>query len=171
MSEPNKRPYDVDVVSKMLIINEKEAQAVRKIFAMYTKGASLTEIADELNRLGYMTKLDRAFGKTSLHDIIRNKKYCGYYVYNRRASAVGDKGNSHKDKPKEDIVEVKGAVPEIIFEDTYNKVQEIANGRKIKSGAYSTKRVYLLSGHVKCGHCCCNMTGDAHHSGKGIVTI
>lgn len=163
--------YDVDITTKKLIINESEAQAVRRIFELYNSHASLTEIADTLNSEGYMTKTGRKFSKNSLHDIICNKKYCGYYVYNRRAPENDGRGNSHKNKKSEDIVEAKGVVPSIISEEDYNKAMSIMNGRKAKSGANSAKRCYLLSGHVKCGHCGCNMTGDAHHNGKKTVTV
>lgn len=163
--------YDVDISTKKLVINKGEAQAVRKIFELYNKHASLTQIADTLNSDGYTTKKGNKFSKNSLHDIICNKKYCGYYVYNRRAPQIAGKGNSHKNKNKDDIVEVKGVVPAIITEEDYNNAMDIMNGRKIKSGANSAKRCYLLSGHVKCGHCDCNMTGDAHHNGKKIITV
>ncbi|MCM1165943.1 MAG: recombinase family protein [Lachnospiraceae bacterium] len=168
--------YDVDVVTKKLVINEKEAQAVRKIFDMYIKGASLTEIVNDLNQSGYVTKVGKAFGKSSLHEIIRNKKYCGYYVYNRReplkrCKGKRGKGNSHRDKPKDEIIEVKDGVPAIVSEEVFNRAQEISKSHEIKSGAYSAKQAYLLSGLVKCGHCGCNMTGDRHHSGKGIITV
>ncbi len=69
--------YDVDINTKKLVINEGEAQAVRKIFELYNKHASLTQIADILNSKGYTTKKGNKFNKNSLHDIIRNKKYCG----------------------------------------------------------------------------------------------
>lgn len=163
--------YDVDVVTKKLIINEEEARAVRLIFELHNKGLGFTKIIEALNSQGFTTKLGNKFGKNSLHDIIRNKKYCGYYVYNRRESEIYGKGNSHKNKSADEIVEEKGAAPAIISEEVFNKAQELMNNRKIKSGAYSAKRVYLLSGKVICGHCGCNMTGNAKYNGKGLLTV
>lgn len=163
--------YDVDIVTGKLVIIEEEAQAVRMIFELHNKGVSLTKISEALNAAGYTTKKGTQFGKNSLHDIIRNKKYCGYYVYNRRTGAKGGKINSHKDKYKDEIVEAKGAVPAIISEEVFNKAQELMNDRKIKAGAYSAKRIYLLSGKVICGHCGCNMTGNAKYNSKGTLTI
>ena len=163
--------YKVDVVTNKLVIVEDEARAVRTIFELHNKGVSLTQISEALNEAGFTTKLGNKFRKSSLHEIIRNKKYCGYYIYNRRTGAHDGKINSHKDKDKDEIVEVKGAVPAIISEEVFNKAQEIMNNRKIKSGAYSAKRVYLLSGKVICGHCGCNMTGNAKYNSKGILTI
>lgn len=163
--------YDVEVVTRKLVVKEDEAQAVRMIFELHNKGVSLTQISEALNKAGFTTKLGNIFGKGSLHEIIRNKKYCGYYVYNRRTGAKDGKINSHKNKDKDEIVEAKGAVPAIISEEVFNKAQELMNARKIKAGAYSAKRVYLLSGKVICGHCGCNMTGNAKYNSKGTLTI
>lgn len=163
--------YDVDIVTKRLVINEEEARAVRLIFELHNKGLGFTKIIEELNSQGFTTKLGNKFGKNSLHDIIRNKKYCGYYVYNRREKQINGKRNSHKNKNVDEIVKAKGTVPAIISEEVFNKAQELMNNRKIKSGAYSAKRVYLLSGKVVCGHCGCNMTGNAKYNGKGLLTV
>lgn len=163
--------YDVDIVTKKLTIIEDEARAVHMIFELHNKGVSLTQISDALNEAGFTTKLGNKFGKGSLHEIICNKKYCGYYVYNRRTGKLGGKVNFHKNKEKKNIVEAKGAVPAIISEEVFNKAQELMNNRKIKSGAYSAKRVYLLSGKVVCGHCGCNMTGNTKYNGKGTLTV
>ena len=163
--------YDVDIATKKLVINEAEAKAIRIIFELHNKGFSFTQITEALNALGFTTKMGNSFGKNSLHDIVRNKKYCGYYVYNRRESEIYGKGNSHKNKSADEIVEEKGAAPAIISEEVFNKAQELMNNRKIKSGAYSAKRVYLLSGKVVCGHCGCNMTGNAKYNSKGTLTV
>lgn len=163
--------YDVDKVTGKLFIIEEEAQAVRMIFELHNKGVSLTQISKALNERGFTTKLGNKFGKNSLHEIIRNKKYCGYYVYNRRTGAQCGKINSHKNKDKDEIVEAEGKVPPIISEEVFNKAQELMNNRKIKAGAYSAKRVYLLSGKVVCGHCGCNMTGNAKYNSKGTLTV
>ncbi|MCI5578947.1 MAG: recombinase family protein, partial [Oscillospiraceae bacterium] len=45
--------------------------------------------------------------QNSLHEIIRNKKYCGYYIFNRRMSKKFGKVNSHKNRPQEEIIEIK----------------------------------------------------------------
>jgi len=49
--------YDIDRDTKKLVVNPREAQAVRMIFAMYLDGHSYAEIADRLNLDGYRTKL------------------------------------------------------------------------------------------------------------------
>lgn len=65
--------YDVDPETKKLVINEKEADAVRLIFQMFNEGNGYMKIIKELNRQGYKTKTGIGFGKNSIHSIVRNE--------------------------------------------------------------------------------------------------
>ncbi|NJD03463.1 MAG: recombinase family protein [Ruminiclostridium sp.] len=82
--------YDVDPSTKKLVINEKEADAVRLIFRMYNEGSGYDRIIKELNHQGYKTKTGGSFGKNSLHNIIRNEKYTGVYIFNKLVSKYID---------------------------------------------------------------------------------
>lgn len=80
---------------KMYIINEEEVQAVKLIFDRYINGYSYSKIIDELNYLGYKTKIGNKFGKNSLHGILNNEKYTGVYVFNKtQRKGVDGKGSN-----------------------------------------------------------------------------
>ncbi len=49
--------YDVDRDTQTLIINEKEAKAVKLAFKLRAQGFSYSYITEQLNRRGYKTKL------------------------------------------------------------------------------------------------------------------
>ncbi|SFG62774.1 Site-specific DNA recombinase [Desulfotomaculum arcticum] len=80
---------------KKYIINETEARAVRIIFNMYAAGHGYGNIITTLNETNYKTKAGKPFGKNSLHEILKNKKYAGIYVFNRSTSknATGRRNN------------------------------------------------------------------------------
>lgn len=158
--------YNVDTVTNMLVINEQEAVIVRDIFERYVKGQSYVQIIRYLNSKGYRTKLGNEFNKNSLHDLIRNKKYAGYFMYN----VYDGKHNRHLRKPDDEIVCIKGGVPAIISEEIFNKAEDMMMSRKHAPGANSAKVPYLLSGLVRCGECGAIMTGNRKTSGKGVVT-
>lgn len=103
--------YDVDPDTRKLIINEKEARAVRLIFDMYTAGKKYTEILNALNEQGYRTKRGRPFGKNSIHNILNNKKYVGIYRFNRTARAQSRVRNHRENKVSEEIIEIPDGVP------------------------------------------------------------
>lgn len=161
--------YMVDRETETFIINENEAVIVRLIFDLYTKGYSYGYILNELNARGYKTRLGNPFAKNSLHDLIKNKKYCGYYIFNRRMSKKFGKVNSHKNRPQEEIIEIKGGIPAIIGEETYNKAMAIMETHKRSPAQNCAKHIYLLSGLVTCGHCGEIMHGNTHTNVKGSI--
>lgn len=155
--------FDVDK-NKNYVINESEAPAVRMIFEMRDAGYGYNAILDALHKNGYKTKLGKPFGKNSLHEILRNKKYIGTYVFNRSASKNPDgKRNNHLSKNPEDVIEIPNAIPAIIPESLFWRVQEKMNQNKKQNatGGQKAKVVYLLSGLIWCGECGKRMVGSS----------
>lgn len=160
-------PLGYDVVDKKLVINKKEAEAVKLIFEMYAEGYGYGKIIDRLNLLGYKTKKGNNFAKNSLHDLIENEKYKGVYVFNKRSSKTKTAGkrNNHKYKPDEEIVRIPGGCPAIVSEELWNKANKIRKATgKLKSNA---KRQYLLTSMLFCGECGAKMHGNLRKSTKG----
>lgn len=149
---------------KKYVINETEAQAVLKIFEMYAAGHGYGDIIAALNKEGYKTKTGKPFGKNSLHEILKNKKYAGIYVFNRSTSkGPSGKRNNHQSKGLEDIIEIPGAIPAIVPEEIFWKVQKkmMQNKRQNAAGRYRANVVYLLSGVIWCGECGKRMIGTS----------
>ena len=96
---------------KKYLIDENEAIIVRLIFEMYAKGFGYNQILNELNRLGYKTKVGHVFSKNSLHDILRNEKYNGVYIFNRSASKANGKRNNHKNKDASEVIRIPKGMP------------------------------------------------------------
>ncbi|HBR30696.1 MAG TPA: recombinase family protein, partial [Clostridiales bacterium] len=114
--------YDVDPETKKLVINEKEACAVRLIFDRFLEGYGYDKIMNELNVHGYRTKCGNPFGKNSLHGIVRNEKYTGTYIFNRSAAKdVDGKRNNHKNKEDDEIIRLDDAVPAIISKNIFEQ--------------------------------------------------
>ena len=160
-------PLGYDVVDKRLTVNEEEAKAVRLIYEMSADGYGYGQIIDRLNLLGYKTKRGQPFGKNSLHDLIRNEKYKGVYVFNLRAAKKGRnrKRNNHAYKREEEIIRIPGGCPAIVSEDLWNR----ANSTLRVTGKYKTnaKQPYLLSGLLVCGECGAKMHGNLRKTSSG----
>ena len=159
--------YDVDPVTKKLIINEDEAQAVRLVFEMYSEGYGYSSILDRLHLYGMKTKAGKDFQKNSLYSILSNPKYQGMYVFNRSSAknSIG-KRNTHLYKDDEDIIFVDGGCPQIVDRQVYAKVQDILTEHKHTGGRENAKERYLLSGKVFCRECGKAMVGNARYSGR-----
>ena len=66
--------YDLDA-DKRLIINPREAEAVKLIFDLYHNGYGYSYILDSLFERGFKTKNGKDFQKNSLYGILTNPKY------------------------------------------------------------------------------------------------
>lgn len=78
---PNSRPplgYKKNDEGR-LIVNQKEADLVRRIFETYTSTKSLPGLAFELNKSGVPTKKNGKWSACSLREILSNQIYVGKY--------------------------------------------------------------------------------------------
>lgn len=124
--------YYVDK-DKHFQIDPDSSQIVQTIFDMYIKGESNADICEFLNSHGLRTIRGNLFGKNSINNIIKNRKYIGEYRYNG--------------------VVIEGGMPAIITPEVFCLAQAEMARRKTRKRPKSPKAEYLLSGHVFCGHC------------------
>ncbi len=119
---------------------------------MFLDRCGYTEIRDALNRGGYTTKRGKSFGKNSLHEILRNEKYTGVYIYNRSAArSANGTFNRHAQKDEAEIIRLENAVPAIIDQTDFQMVQELFRIRQHKGARHKAKEEYLLTGKIICG--------------------
>lgn len=71
-------PYGYDYVKGNLVVNGKEAEAVKLIFDLYLSGMSTSNLAQELEKRGYPTKKNGCWSARTIGKILRNPIYCGY---------------------------------------------------------------------------------------------
>ena len=147
---------------KYYVIDEKGAEAVRIIFDMTLQGYGYNSIRSYLNSNGYR-RADGELFKGAFTDLLRNRKYIGEYTFNRAAYRPrGTPYNSHSQREESEIIRIPGGVPRIIDDETFYKVQKILDGRRKNENMTSlemgrktngAKKVYLLSGIIRCGEC------------------
>jgi len=158
--------YNVDPVTKEYVINEDEAKIVKIIFEKYSNGIGYRQILEYLNALGYKTKFGKPFTKNSLHNILKNEKYIGTYIYNRKVEKDATARRSPKLKPREEWTVIEDGVPAIIDKDTFNLVQLKLAQNVDNGGRYKAKQIYLLSGLIYCGECNSPLYGNSRKCGR-----
>lgn len=130
-------------------IDKNTAPIVQCIFEMYANGKTVTEITRYLNSQGYKTAKGVDFNKNSLHTILKNKRYLGYYIHSGK--------------------EIENGIPRIISDELFEKVEE-AMKKNGKAPARARAKVeYLLTTKLFCGHCKEMMTGFSGTGKQGKV--
>lgn len=146
-----------------LVINEEQAQVVKRIFDMCLEGLSFFKIAKQLTLEGvktpaqyysfewknnYNLKYGEWHSKT-IRDILTNRIYTGDLVQNKRAKINYKVKKVVRNNPKDFIV-VENTHEAIINKDIFDEVQK----RLPKNvGRNEKKENHLLDGLLYCGDC------------------
>lgn len=158
--------YKIDPVTKRAEINEEEAKAVKLIFNMVDSGEKYPAVASALNQRGYKTRLGRPFSSASIHEILKNPKYVGICIYNKRvAQSVAN--SSRKFKDESEWIIKNDVYPPIVSRQVFDNVQKLLAERKV-SGQAHPKEIYLLSGKIRCGVCGSAYCGERKVNSKGV---
>ncbi|HIT53856.1 MAG TPA: recombinase family protein [Candidatus Fimivicinus intestinavium] len=159
-------PFGYEILDGQYTINEHEAVAVRRIFAMYAEGKGYGEIIDWLAEHGYRGKRGKPIGKNSLYTILRNERYIGTYSWNKRRMKLMRKWAGGGPNPN--CVTIEHAIPAIIEQKTWERAQErMMSSQKPNTTA---KYNYLLSGLIECAACGAAYVGHASTNKKGYTT-
>lgn len=155
--------YQKDPNNKFhLIINEKEAEVVKRVFRLYLEGNGLTRIAQILTKDGIpvpgesrdigktrRTALYSSWKQTTIRRILDNRVYLGELVQFKRRK-INYKSKRRINVPEEERYICKGAHETIIDEESFNAVQNILKKNKSFKG---TKHDYLFKGLLFCSEC------------------
>lgn len=131
-----------------LVINEREASIIRKIFHLYTTGNGYKSIANQINKAGYRTKLGKTFSLNAIKTIVTNPVYAGYIRYNVRRDWNEKRRNHINPKP----IIVKGEHQSIISEEVWRIAQEVYKTRTCKPNRVHDGE-FPLTGIMRCPKC------------------
>lgn len=132
------------------------------IFDKISKGESYSQVITELNRLGYTTRNGQQFSYTTLNAMLKNEKYCGIYVYNRKD---GKKKKNRVLIENFDEVRNKTAIPPIIDRKKFDKVQKILKQRETMPVS-NLNSPFILTGLIFCKQCGSSMSGVSQTGGR-----
>ena len=148
--------YDVDPMTKRLVINESEASRVRATFALYREHAALLPVVEELRARGWVTKATatkkgtvrggKPFDRSNLYRLLTTEVYTG------TVRAGGEA--------------ITNAHPALIPATEFTEVQRALKRNGQTGGAQARNQFgALLKGLLRCRPCDCAMTPT--HTTKG----
>ena len=153
--------YGYKVENNRYVINDKEKDAVKLMFELACAGLTIPEISVKLAASGYYTRKNTPFPVNTLWNMLRNEKYTGKYIYFKKD---GRKRKGRVSREEKDEIRIKGGIPQIISEATFNRVQSILNSKTNKSCPRVTED-YLLRGYLFCGESGKAMHGELSYGG------
>lgn len=134
-------PFGYDVKELRYVVNELEAEYVRRIFGSALHRQGFKEIIEEMQAVGIRGKRGAVIRYPQIYEMLRNEKYTGVYSY----SVEEEKRRSDR-RSKPHAIRIENAFPAIIDKETFMEVQKIMSERK-QTGK---KAGYLCSGLVYC---------------------
>lgn len=151
--------WGYDNINKQIVINEKEAAIVRKMFEMSADGYGTKVISKTLFNEGWTSRQGNPFSEASISKIIRNPLYKGTAVMNKIHYDFNTKKST-----KNDISEwiyKENAVPPIVDEKLWEEANRKMDERQRKMKSCNGKERYYginlgkypLSTKIVCGEC------------------
>ena len=134
---------------RYLKIDPLTAPIVREIYQRYAQGDSARSIIDSLNERHILTRMNKPFRQSSLHALLRNRKYIGEYRYR-------------------DIV-LPDAIPAIIPHELFERVQMRVEKNRQAPAMAKAEEEYLLTTKLFCGHCGRMMAGESGTGRNGVI--
>lgn len=141
------------------VVNEAEAEVVRKIFRMFGEGESYSEIAKELNRLQIPSPKGKIWRYQTIRGIIANEVYLGKMVQGKRCSL------------ETDIVTVENTHDAIVTGELFEK----AKIQREKISFHREKAVdteqYLFNGMLKASNSGLTLCKTSYRKQAGQVLV
>ena len=152
-----------DLKDGEVVINEKEAEIVRYVFKRYLQGVGYRNLAMELKDHGWKNRVGRDYEPSSIQRILKNERYKGIYVINRRLSDFDQKRNYTT--PEDEWVRLEGLVPAIISPEVWDQAEALRKSR-VKDGRGVKKGKSVFSGKCVCGKCGKKYHAENHRYGR-----
>lgn len=131
-----------------LMVVEREAETVKRIFELYAQGKGLKAVTNQINKEGHKTKKGNLFSTSAVKEILMNPIYIGKIRFNLREDWARKR---RKGINKEPII-VDGEHEPIISMELWNKVQELYHKKSCKPNR-TFDSDYILTGLMKCPEC------------------
>lgn len=155
-------PYGYSLINGELVIEPKESEVIKKIFAMYLSNDFIGPmgIAKELNMLGIKKKVRQngsleVWTRSLIKNVLDNPVYAGKIAFGRRKKQrIKGTKNLYETVRTNEYILADGNHEAIIDIDTWEKVCEKRKERGVSSvSSVGYNRIHLLTGVLKCPRC------------------
>ena len=160
-------PPDLEHPRTVVLIQEAEADVVRRIFEQYASGEGFASIANRLNAEGIRApyagirskRTGRGWGQSTVRAMLQNERYVGRWTWNKR-KFIRPPNSKHRraiDRPASEWRTSTRPDLAIISPDLWAQVQARFGTRRGRPAGQGPSP-YLLSGLLRCATCGSSMS-------------
>ena len=151
--------WGYDNINKEIVINEKEADIVRQIYALCCEGKGSRLIQKELTEQGIRGRSGGVFPVATIRKIIRNPIYKGTAIMNKYHTNFETKQT--KRVPESEWIYHDNIIPAIVTPEIWQRANDLMDTRLKIEGTeeHSKHRIgvkrgnHALSSRIYCGEC------------------
>jgi len=148
-------PYGYDWNGEEVVVNPKQAEIVKMIFAEYLSGTGVYTIAQHLNEKGIKTKKNGRWQPSTVKGILTNEKYTGDVIFQK--TYTDGQFNRHINYGEKDRYFCEAHHEAIISHEDFDAVAQLIDQHSREKGIVKGSEKYLhryaLSGKIICGEC------------------
>ena len=146
-----------------LAIDEREAQGVRKAFALYLEHGAADTVAKALTAQGHLTKEGKPITRWTIDHVLKNPVYIGMRPLNQRNKEDRDERLPADERYR--IIQAKWSP--IVEREVWDRVQSLVGQGKGRNHTTRNRvHEFVLSGLVNCSNCGEVLEGASAKSGK-----
>jgi site-specific DNA recombinase len=174
---PETPPKDPANPHSILVINAAEAKVVRRIFREFNAGMSAQQIALRLNADGiaapydearYRKRQGRGWSQVTVANLLRNRRYIGEVVFNRRRFVRTGNGTRTVLNPEAEWIRLERPELRLVNAAAFERAQTERVVRKRPGTPRERQHRSPVSGLLTCGKCGASMAtyGWARKAGR-----
>lgn len=136
-----------------IIINEAEAEVVRRIFNLYLQGMGINQISDLLNEENVPKprhKENEKWKATTVRYILRNEKYMGDAILHKRYTTEALPFRRKRNHGELPMYYVEDYNPPIVSQESFQAVQSLMDAKRSQQ---SESKESLLNKKMRCPEC------------------
>lgn len=145
--------FGYQISNGQIDIDPGQAEIVRMIFADYIGGTGCTKIAKKLREMRVSRPRGGRWDAERVAEILKNEKYTGNALLQKKFVADHLTKALKRNRGELPQYYAEGTHPPIIDEHTYQKAQEILNGRQERFKGKNSKGGYPFTSMIVCGGC------------------
>ena len=152
---PAAMPYGYRIQDREIVVDEEQAEVIRRIFRAYLAGQSMTDIAAQLNRENIPVRIgleNRRWMHTAISYILSNERYIGDSLWQKTYATdtlPACQVKNHGERPK---YYMESTHQPIIEKDVFQAVQTLKRRRQVSQGKRHPAHDPLQQ-KITCGIC------------------